>query len=109
MLIDFNLIISLFAIYKYIKSTHYPPNFIQDYVSIIVDRWTTGSWVADTLPPIPPQCAYCYICLKNKGTDECLTQGQEAENILNGIKTQTWILLIAHIVISNRTQTFSHT
>ena len=79
MWIDFNLIISLFAIYRYIKSTHYAPNFIQHYVSIIVDPWTTGSWVADTPPPTHTQCAYCYLYLRNKGIDECLTQGQETE------------------------------
>ena len=78
MLVDFNLIISLFAIYRYIKSTHYAPNFIQHYVSTIVDPGTTGSWVADT----PPHTHNVHTAISASKTKELMnasTQRQEAE------------------------------
>ena len=78
MLVDFNLIISLFAIYRYIKSTHYAPNFIQHYVSTIVDPGTTGSWVADTHPPTH-NVHTAISASKTKELMNASTQRQEAE------------------------------
>ena len=35
-----------------------------------------------------------------------LTQGQEAETVLDSIRTQTLLLFIPHLMLSNQTQTF---
>ena len=53
-----------------------------------------------THPPPSGKSEYCYICLKNKGTDKWLTQGQETEVVWTGLGFQPQIL-VPHFVISN--------
>ena len=44
-----------------------------------------------THPPPGGKSEYCYICLKNKGTDKWLAQGQEAEMVWTELGLQPQI------------------